>query len=404
MMQDKSYCAFISYSHADSEVVAWVHRWLETYRVPPRLVGRKTLVGKVPPRLVPIFRDREELPTSADLGGQIRGALERSKTLIVICSPRSAQSRWVNEEILAYKRLNKAARILCLIIEGEPNCSPHLSTMSQECFAHALRFQLGVDGEISSTPAEPIAADMRPGKDAKQDAMLKLVAGIIGIGFDELKQRHRRRERMRRLGTLLVMCAIGSAFYFAIFLQLAANRKKAEAEIASLQATERRAEAEQEKDRATIMLTKYFEVASKAVFEKMEKIFSPSRETINVGSEEIEIEIAYSVLPNGTHQTAFEPPDSDFLVKGKLPVRIDLHLTLSSPGVGSTSSKNTLLEFTCDTAFSEVSNAWDITFPESRMKRDLLKVKREIFPELVAKVVKEHLGKSLPPQPEGIKN
>jgi hypothetical protein len=93
------YWAFLSYSHTDKKWGDWLHKALETYRVPRRLVGKDSRDGKIPEQLFPIFRDREELPVSADLGANINEALERSRYLIVICSPRSAQSRWVGEEI-----------------------------------------------------------------------------------------------------------------------------------------------------------------------------------------------------------------------------------------------------------------------------------------------------------------
>lgn len=59
------YIAFISYSLSDSTIAKRLHGWLEAYRVPGRLVGRESPLGLVPRRLGPIFRDREELPTSA---------------------------------------------------------------------------------------------------------------------------------------------------------------------------------------------------------------------------------------------------------------------------------------------------------------------------------------------------
>jgi len=86
------YFAFISYSHADEAVCRWLHSALETYRVPRRLVGRATEFGPVPPRLVPVFRDRDELTGAADLGSKVTAALEASQHLIVICSPAAARS------------------------------------------------------------------------------------------------------------------------------------------------------------------------------------------------------------------------------------------------------------------------------------------------------------------------
>src|SRR3954471_23301941 len=104
------YFAFISYSHRDEAWAQWLHKALETYRVPSRLVGQTTSSGVIPRRLLPIFRDRDELASATDLGRTVNAALAQSKNLIVICSPASAQSRWVNEEVLAYKRLGYAER------------------------------------------------------------------------------------------------------------------------------------------------------------------------------------------------------------------------------------------------------------------------------------------------------
>jgi len=55
------YYGFISYSHRDSALVLRLHRELEQYRVPQRLVGKPSPVtGVIPRRLQPIFLDREE--------------------------------------------------------------------------------------------------------------------------------------------------------------------------------------------------------------------------------------------------------------------------------------------------------------------------------------------------------
>ena len=85
------YWAFISYSHQDSRLCEWLHRELETFRVPRRLVGRDTPVGKTPARLFPVFRDRDELPGSSELGANLTAALQASRYLIVICSPSAAR-------------------------------------------------------------------------------------------------------------------------------------------------------------------------------------------------------------------------------------------------------------------------------------------------------------------------
>lgn len=187
------YTAFISYSHADADAARWLHRSLETFRMPRALVGSETVFGPVPRRLPPSFRDRDELAASGDLGGELRAALAASRFQLVLCSPKAARSKWVNEEILSFKRLHGEHRTLALIVAGEPYAGDE-----RECFPPALRFRLGEDGHLSDEPAEPIAADMRQGKDGRRLALLKLIAGVAGVPLDGLVRRDAAR-RQRRL-------------------------------------------------------------------------------------------------------------------------------------------------------------------------------------------------------------
>jgi hypothetical protein len=124
------YPVFISYSHRDERWASWLHKGIEAYRVPKPLVGRPGRNGPIPKQIFPVFRDRDELAASADLPATLRTALEQSAHLIVLCSPAAAQSRWVNQEIIEFKRLGRADRILPLIIDGEP----HAAAPGRECF------------------------------------------------------------------------------------------------------------------------------------------------------------------------------------------------------------------------------------------------------------------------------
>jgi eukaryotic-like serine/threonine-protein kinase len=228
------YRAFLCYSHQDKAWADWLHTALETYRVPRHLVGRETTAGEIPRRLTPIFRDREELPSATDLSRKVNEALEQSANLIVICSPRSAASRWANEEVLAYKRLGRAERIFCLIIDGEPNASAVPQRAAEECFAPALRHRLGADGRPGGELTEPIAADARAGKDGKSNAKLKLIAGILDLGFDELKQRelHRRHRRMTAIAAVAIGITLVTAALAidALIARRAAERHQKQAE------------------------------------------------------------------------------------------------------------------------------------------------------------------------------
>ena len=229
------YRAFITYSHQDEFWAKWLHKALETYRVPSRLVGMETAAGIIPRRLSPIFRDRSELPSASDLGRKVNEALGQSDNLIVICSPRSATSRYVNEEIAAFKRLDRADRILCLIVDGEPDASAIAGREAEECFAPALRFRFGADALPTQERAAPIAADARPGKDGKINAKLKLIAGMLDIGFDALKQREHQR-RMQRMAAITSLSLAAMLVTTALAINAVIARRAA---VTARQAAER---------------------------------------------------------------------------------------------------------------------------------------------------------------------
>ena len=187
------YWAFISYSQRDLKWGQWLIRALETYRLPKQLVGKETSDGVVPKRLAPVFRDRDELSGAADLGEKIREAVEQSRTLIVICSPNSAHSEWVNKEVIAFKSSGRGSRVLTLIVDGEPNAAD----AKHECFPPAVRYQVDGSGVVTAEAAEPLAADARDEGDGKRNALLKLIAGILNVEYDALRRRDQER-RIRR--------------------------------------------------------------------------------------------------------------------------------------------------------------------------------------------------------------
>ncbi len=183
-MTDYRYKAFISYSHKDEAWGKWLHRALETYRVPRHLVGSQGRFGQVAARVAPVFRDREDLSSAADLSASVKDELAASETLIVICSPSGAASPWVNEEVRHFRELGRAERIFALVVDGDPASR----NPGDRCFPPAL-----VESE-DGTALEPLAADARDHADGKQLARLKLVAGIVGIRLDDLRQRDMQRR------------------------------------------------------------------------------------------------------------------------------------------------------------------------------------------------------------------
>jgi len=189
------YSAFISYNHLDRDWAVWLHRALERYSVPKRLWGRPAPWGTIGQRLPPVFRDRDELATSSDLAASVREALAESATLVVVCSPNSARSKWVDEEIRTFVAAGREEFIRLIIVDGEP----HSPDPERECLPPSL---------VREGAPEPLAADVRKEGDGKQAAKLKVLAGILGVPYDELRQREAAR-RQKRLAALALAASIG---------------------------------------------------------------------------------------------------------------------------------------------------------------------------------------------------
>jgi tetratricopeptide (TPR) repeat protein len=221
MTETRRYKAFISYSHADGAHASWLQRALERYRTPKALRrGRPDL----PDRLYPIFRDSDELASSTDLSESIQRAMDDSDALIVICSPAARASRWVNEEIRRFRAIGRGDRIFCLIVAGSPDPA------SADCaFPDSL-----LRDDAGRVLGEPLAADLTAAGDGKRNAMLKIAAGLLKVGVDELRRRDAQRQArfwsLVAAGSLLVTAlTIGLALY-ALHARREADVRRAQAE------------------------------------------------------------------------------------------------------------------------------------------------------------------------------
>lgn len=256
------YEAFISYRHVepDRTWAKWLHNAIETYRTPQRLIQSRGLPG----HLRHVFRDEEELPASADLSREIEQGLQCSRFLIVICSPRTPQSAWVNAEVVKFRELGRHDRILALLIEGEPS----------QAFPNALREirHAVADGSGQTRErielVEPLAADVRPrpgesAREMRRLAKLRMLACILGVPFDDLRQRELER-RIRKLtlagiamGLLITLMGALSAIavyqrHSAVTMsnlaqqrELTAFDERAKAEAAARKESDAKAQAEQ---------------------------------------------------------------------------------------------------------------------------------------------------------------
>jgi len=211
------YRAYISYSHRNASWATWLHRVLESYRVPRKLVGTKTSRGEVTARLRPVFRDRDDLSSASDLGGTVKQALADSENMIVVCSPDAAASFWVNEEIREFAALGRQERIFCIIVDGQPPGPGQPAT----CFPEALS-EVGLQ--------EPLAADARKWADGKHLSKLKLIAGMLGLPLDQLRQRDlQKRQKAWALAAVAFVVSAGVVIS-AVESKIAAQQRRVSGE------------------------------------------------------------------------------------------------------------------------------------------------------------------------------
>lgn len=232
-----TYDAFISYRHSelDKFVAENLHKQLEAFRLPGNVskkAGRK--------KIERVFRDKDELPLTSNLEDPIMQALQGSEFLIVICSPRLRESLWCKKEIETFIRLHGREKVFAVLIEGEP----------EDSFPEELLFYEETvekpDGttETVKRAMEPLAADVR-GKNKKEmlkamrTEILRLVAPMFSLTYDDLRQRHRERKMRRILVASLtgtIVCFAFGTISTAMVLQIQKQKEQIQAQSAEIQA------------------------------------------------------------------------------------------------------------------------------------------------------------------------
>ena len=169
------YYAFISYSSADEKWAKWLQHSLEYFHFPNALCKK---YPNLPSKIRPVFWYKQDL-SGVKLKESLYKELSVSKYLIVICSPDSAKSVWVNDEIVSFIEQGKGNKIIPFIVRGKP----HAKNVDEECMPPAL-LCLNRDEEIRGV-------DVRKNSE-KQHALVDVIATMFGIRFDELWERHKK--------------------------------------------------------------------------------------------------------------------------------------------------------------------------------------------------------------------
>ena len=220
--KEYKYDAFISYRHCELDKFAAVklHRALETYKLPKSIQKKLGLKKRSFKR---IFRDQEELPLTSNLEDPIVDALNNSKYLIVICTPRLKESLWCKKEIETFKKIRGRKNIFCVLVEGEPSDS-----FPEEVLYDDEKVIINGKTKTERIMVEPLAADIR-GKNKKQvlkklnEEKLRLIAPMYNLDYDDLKQRHKlwRQKKIIRTSLMIALISVLFAIYsIAMFIKI----------------------------------------------------------------------------------------------------------------------------------------------------------------------------------------
>jgi WD40 repeat protein len=210
-----SYLAFISYSHrADHALAIALERGIERLAV----AWYKRSPGHV-------FRDDSDLTASPSLWPDIQMALQKSTFLIVLASPDSAVSKWVDREIRWWLENKSVERLLLGVTRGAIYWNE-----TQEAFDEASSTALP-SAVRNAFISEPRWIDLREMEDpatfdlqnpAFADHVAEFAAKVRGVKKErligeEFRQRRRwtrlRNSALAVLGTLTTVAIIASIMF-----------------------------------------------------------------------------------------------------------------------------------------------------------------------------------------------
>ncbi len=188
------YDVFISYRTSispDREAAEQLQAILESFPIPRELKARIVSPTMFRNRLV-VCRDVTELTAGHDLDAAILEKLERSRWLIVVCSPDTKDSLYCKTEVKYFRSIHGASKILCLLIAGEPE---HVIPPILDYGSNAKLTDLAAD--VRDDTAEAVIRRIHGrGVPESAQARFKLLAPILGCSTpDELVQRHKRAWR-----------------------------------------------------------------------------------------------------------------------------------------------------------------------------------------------------------------
>lgn len=175
--------AVLAYVPEDFIWADWLHRVLHDRIVAEPLVGQRTRHGFTRPSHISAFPDPRDPAQVARYGD----ALQLGKYLVVVCSPHSSHSEWVDDQIKAFKRGGGEERIVALVVDGDPDDSAVDHKRDTEWLPAWLRWRLGEDNQFQlADVSEPVIVDGRRGTANLTQILVELLAILLDMPTEQV--------------------------------------------------------------------------------------------------------------------------------------------------------------------------------------------------------------------------
>ena len=198
MEKEYTYSAFISYSSKDEKIAKSLWKKLERYRLPAVLQKQYEDI----PEKMHIFLDQGDIVPGDTVENALSRELADSKKLIVICSPNSAVSPYVELEVKNFLSLGHSTNdIISYIIDGEVD-----KNSPNNCYVPSL---FGASDKDTLNGVSVI-------RDGKWKAFVGVLANLLDVKFDEIYKREKVRKN--RIITLLSILSAITISCFGLFV------------------------------------------------------------------------------------------------------------------------------------------------------------------------------------------
>jgi len=199
-----TYNAFLSYNRQDGAVADGIQKGLHR-------IGRR--MGQL--NALHVFRDKTDMAANPNLWGKVTDAMDRSRYLIVVLSPRAAKSEWVNKEVAYWLEHRGPDQLLLVVAEGHLHYDGDTERFDPQRSDVAVPV-LTKPGVLAAEPSYVDVSDDAPWDPSAptfRDKVTDLAAPIHGkskyeLASDDVREQRRFRHLRRAAITVLALLLV----------------------------------------------------------------------------------------------------------------------------------------------------------------------------------------------------